>query len=57
MPLIYLLKMLHCPVCNSTEVWAITGGYTGRIYQCKRCGYRGALVIEYNEEGEERDGR
>ncbi len=31
----------------------ITGGCTGRIYRCKRCGYHGALVIEYCEDERE----
>ncbi|MCC7556571.1 MAG: hypothetical protein KO254_10780 [Methanoculleus marisnigri] len=50
------MKMLHCPACNSTDVWAVTGGYTGCVYQCKRCGYRGALVVEYDEEEDEEQG-
>ncbi|WP_317065313.1 hypothetical protein [Methanoculleus caldifontis] len=51
------MKRLHCPICNSTEVYPIAGGYIGCIYRCKRCGYRGALVVEYNDEDEGRDGR
>ena len=42
--------MLHCPVCCSTDVYEVVGGYTGTIYRCKRCGYRGALILEYDEE-------
>jgi transposase-like protein len=49
--------MLYCPICNSTDIWMITGGCTGRIYRCKRCGYQGALVIEYREEDEGKDER
>jgi hypothetical protein len=49
MPLIYLLNMLHCPVCTSTEIWEVAGGCTGRIYLCKHCGYRGALVVDYDD--------
>ncbi|WP_292366013.1 hypothetical protein [Methanoculleus sp. UBA208] len=51
------MKMLHCPACNSTDVWAVTGGYTGCVYRCKRCGYRGALVVEYDEEDGKRSER
>ncbi|WP_162839712.1 ZPR1-type zinc finger protein [Methanoculleus horonobensis] len=52
------MKRLHCPVCGSTDVWAVTGGYTGCIYRCKHCGYSGALVVEYDdEESEERGDR
>jgi len=50
-----VVKRLYCPVCGSTDIWAATGGYTGCIYQCKHCGYRGALVVEYDDE--ERDDR
>ncbi|HRD25839.1 MAG: hypothetical protein WBJ51_07680 [Methanoculleus sp.] len=49
--------MLHCPVCNSTDVWPVTGGYIGFLYRCKRCGYRGALVVEYDREAGEVDKR
>ncbi|HQC33799.1 MAG TPA: hypothetical protein PLG95_03615 [Methanoculleus sp.] len=48
------MNRLHCPVCNATEIFEATGGCTGRLYRCKRCGYRGALVIEYDDE--EHDG-
>ncbi|KUG20184.1 MAG: hypothetical protein KO206_01590 [Methanomicrobiaceae archaeon] len=46
--------MLHCPVCNSTEVYAVVGGYAGFIYRCKTCGYRGSFIVEYDTEEEER---
>jgi hypothetical protein len=52
-----VVKMLHCPVCNSTDVWPVTGGYIGFLYRCKRCGYRGALVVEYDREDGEVDRR
>jgi ribosomal protein L37AE/L43A len=42
--------MLCCPRCGSTEVYVETGGYTGNIYHCKKCGYRGALVLEVEED-------
>ena len=38
--------MLCCPRCKSLEVYVETGGYTGNIYHCKKCGYRGALILE-----------
>jgi len=47
------VKRLHCPICSSTDVWVVTGGYTGCVYRCKRCGYHGALVIEYEEQDEQ----
>ena len=42
--------MLCCPSCKSEEIFVETGGFTGMIYRCKRCGYRGALVVEVDEE-------
>jgi transposase-like protein len=37
---------LVCPVCNSSNVTYYLGGQIGYMYQCKDCGYIGALVIE-----------
>jgi len=37
---------LLCPVCNSINVTYYLGGQIGYMYQCKDCGYIGALVIE-----------
>lgn len=45
-----LKKNLHCPVCNSHEIYRVVGGYTGNLYKCKRCGYQGALVIEHDDD-------
>ncbi|MDD1645732.1 MAG: hypothetical protein LUP93_05405 [Methanomicrobiales archaeon] len=42
--------MLCCPSCKSAEIFVETGGFTGMIYRCKRCGYRGALVVEVDED-------
>jgi len=42
--------MLCCPSCGSADIFVETGGYTGMIYRCKRCGYRGALVVEVDED-------
>jgi transposase-like protein len=46
--------MIRCPVCRSTEIYRLVGGYIGEIYRCKRCGYSGSLVIEEDEEHEEK---
>lgn len=43
--------MLHCPRCRSTDIFAEVGGYMGSMYHCKRCGYQGAFVVEYDEPG------
>ncbi len=38
-----------CPVCGSSEIYYEAGGYTGKLYHCKRCGYIGALVVEADD--------
>ncbi len=49
--------MLCCPRCGSLEIYVETGGYTGNIYHCKKCGYRGAFILEIEEEkGREKPG-
>jgi len=45
-----MMYMLCCPKCRSIEVYEDLGGYTGTIYRCKKCGYRGALILEVDEE-------
>jgi len=42
--------MIRCPRCNSKEIYAVAGGYGGNYYRCKKCGYAGALVIEYEDD-------
>ena len=42
--------MIRCPQCNSTEIYAAVGGYGGYYYRCKKCGYAGSLVIEYDSD-------
>lgn len=44
------MEILHCPACNSTELYCETGFYQGRIYHCKRCHYTGPLVIVWDDE-------
>jgi len=39
-----------CPVCGSSELYYETGGYVGKVYHCKNCGYVGPLVVEADEE-------
>jgi uncharacterized protein (DUF983 family) len=43
------LMILCCPECQSTEVYAVAGGYVGQVYRCKKCGYRGSFVLEIDE--------
>lgn len=42
--------MIRCPRCNSKEIYAVAGGYGGYYYRCKKCGYAGALVVEYDDD-------
>ncbi len=42
--------MIRCPRCNSKEIYSVAGGYGGYYYRCKKCGYAGALVIEYEDD-------
>ncbi|HPT37261.1 MAG TPA: hypothetical protein PLZ44_03115 [Methanothrix sp.] len=39
-----------CPVCGSSELYLEAGGYTGKLYHCKKCDYVGALIVEADEE-------
>ena len=41
--------MLCCPRCGSIEVYEEIGGYAGTMYRCKKCGYRGAFILEIDE--------
>jgi C4-type Zn-finger protein len=43
------MMILCCPVCQSTEIYIVVGGYFGQVYRCKHCGYRGSLVLEVDE--------
>jgi uncharacterized protein YbaR (Trm112 family) len=46
---IELLNMLCCPVCKSTDIFPVAGGYIGQVYLCKDCKYRGSFVLEIDE--------
>jgi predicted house-cleaning NTP pyrophosphatase (Maf/HAM1 superfamily) len=35
-----------CPVCKSREIIPYIGFQLGCQWQCKKCGYTGALIIE-----------
>ena len=39
-----------CPVCGGSDLYYEAGGYTGKVYHCKNCGYIGALIVEADEE-------
>lgn len=42
--------MKFCPKCGSAEIyWASGLPQLWSIWECKECGYRGALVIEDSE--------
>jgi len=43
-------KLKFCPKCGSTKIyWASGLPQLWSIWECKECGYRGALVIEDSE--------
>jgi predicted nucleic acid-binding Zn ribbon protein len=42
--------MLCCPRCGGTDIYEEMGGYTGTIYRCKKCGYRGAFILEIRDD-------
>jgi predicted RNA-binding Zn-ribbon protein involved in translation (DUF1610 family) len=45
------VKMVKvCPVCGSSRLYYEAGGYMGKVYHCKDCGYIGAFIVEANEE-------
>jgi len=40
-------KVEFCPKCGSTEIfWASGLPQLWSIWECKECGYRGALIVE-----------
>jgi len=38
-----------CPRCRSKNIFIWMGAQVGVIYECKKCGYRGPLVVEEYE--------
>ena len=38
-----------CPQCGSSSITLYMGGMTGVQYECKKCGYRGPIIIETDE--------
>jgi len=42
-------NMKVCPKCGSSNITLYMGGKFGK-YECKNCGYIGALVIEKEDE-------
>jgi C4-type Zn-finger protein len=50
---IELLTMIYCPVCKSSDIFPVAGGYIGQIYLCKNCKYRGSFILEADEKNDE----
>lgn len=47
-----LKKMKFCPKCGSTNVFYASGlPQLWSIWECRDCGYRGALILEDGEFG------
>ena len=38
----------RCPKCGSTAIDFYAGAITG-VYNCKRCGYTGAIIVEEDD--------
>jgi hypothetical protein len=45
-------ERLHCPICQSSDIFWVVGGYLGNLYRCKRCGYQGSLILEYEDDSD-----
>ncbi len=45
--------MIYCPVCRSSDIYPVAGGYLGQIYFCKNCKYRGSFILETDEKDDE----
>ncbi len=43
-------KIKFCPICGSSDIMAVLGFKLGSIYECKKCGFRGALFPEQDLE-------
>lgn len=41
-----VLNRKLCPACGSTDIDLWMGSKLGMIYYCKKCGYKGPVVIE-----------
>jgi hypothetical protein len=50
---ILLLNMIYCPVCKSSDIFPVVGGYIGQVYVCKNCKYRGSFVLEADDKDDE----
>ena len=48
--------LIKCPQCNSTDITYYMGAQFGK-YQCKNCGYVGAIIVEEYEKTKRKKGR
>jgi predicted nucleic-acid-binding Zn-ribbon protein len=39
------MKAKFCPKCKNTDIVLVAGGIAG-MYECKKCGFRGAIFPE-----------
>lgn len=42
-------RVLHCPMCDSTDLYFEAGMMMGQVYHCKNCQYVGSLVVERDD--------
>ncbi len=39
-------RILRCPQCRSTDVFTDVTMFSGALYTCKQCGYKGPFILE-----------
>ncbi|MDG6256005.1 MAG: hypothetical protein QCH35_00225 [Methanomicrobiaceae archaeon] len=45
-------KIIHCPMCRSTDIYWDARGPQSTLHHCRKCGYNGAFILECDEESE-----
>jgi DNA-directed RNA polymerase subunit M/transcription elongation factor TFIIS len=40
------MKIKFCPKCGKGEIMLVMGGSFGTLYECKNCGFQGAIFPE-----------
>mgnify|MGYP004343523351 CR=1 FL=1 len=48
--------MKICPICKSNKIMLYMGGHFGK-YECKKCNYVGNLILEKDEEKNNKKGK
>jgi transposase-like protein len=45
--------MIYCPVCKSSDIFPVAGGYIGQIYVCKKLPVPCTFVLETDDKSDE----